>query len=147
MTAYPTQKLTTIMHKRQARAATVREAMRTTGENVYRLEALINTTIPQVEREADEFRDYLGEPLPPHAKDALDLELANWHRLKESLELYRLSDPNDADAIAYVRNVRQFLTYQHDLVLLEAELLHSCLVHHYHHLRNDLALRSAQVPL
>jgi hypothetical protein len=114
---------------------------------VYCLEAIINTTLPAVEREAAEFRDYLGESLPPHAKDALDREIASWRLLGDSLDLYRLSDPTDEDAARYVTSVRRFLGYQHDLVRLEAEMLQSCLSRHYRQHVHALAALMSQVPL
>lgn len=147
MTAFPSHKLSRLTTTRNARADTINTAIQIAGENIYCLDAIINTTLPAVEREAEEFRDYLGEPLPAHANDALDREITNWRLLRDSLDLYRLSDPTDEDAARYVTSVRRFLGYQHDLVRLQAEMLQSCLSRHYREQVHALAALMSQVPL
>ena len=147
MTTFPAIKLARLAANRSARADTINDAIQIAGENVYCLEAIIAKTLPVVEREAEEFRDYVGESLPPHAKDALDREIACWRLLRDSLDLYRLSDPTDEDAARYVTSVRRFLGYQHDLVSLEAEMLQSCLVYHYRQHVDSLSALMSKVPL
>jgi hypothetical protein len=147
MTPHPTHKLALIASNRIARAEEVGRALQVAGENIYSLARIVTKTLPSVEREADEFHDFLGEPLPAHLKDALDRELWSWRALQESLALYEQSEPTAADAARYVTSVRRFLGYQHDLICLEATMLQTCLIEPYRKRLTELAILMREVPL
>lgn len=147
MTYFANQKLAWITAAVSTRAEYVRQAQRATSENIYTLEQIITTALPQACQQLEEFEDYVGEPMPAHLHDAITTEIRCWKRLEDSLRDYRASDPNEHDAIIYAKHVRQFLSIQHDLVELTEELLNSCLVEHYTKTLAALRQQASEVPL
>lgn len=147
MTYFITQKLAYITANVTVRAEYTRQAQRATSENIYTLERVINTALPQACQQLEEFEDYVGEPMPPHLHAAMTTEISFWRRLAASLQDYRESEPNEHDAVTYAKNVRQFLSIHHDLLQLTQEIINSCLVEHYTKTIDALRHAASQVSL
>jgi hypothetical protein len=77
------------------------------------------------------FAEDFGTPIPPPVEYAMRTEINAWERLHVALLDFREARPAPHEIPAYATNVRQFLTYQIDLLDTERELLTSCLTDHY----------------
>lgn len=147
MTYFVSRKLAYAAACINVRAEYLEQAQAATSENIYSLERIIKSALPLAEAQLHSFANHVGEPLPPHLRAAFVMEIEFWRTLEASLAMYRESDPTEADARVYTRNVQQFLGIHLDLVRMTEELVHSCLVDHYLTMTRALRAAAEEVPL
>jgi hypothetical protein len=143
MAYFITEKLSQLAEARGDRATIVARAQRLAADNVYLLERIVKDTLPLVRDEAQEFADRFDEPLPGHVQRALDAEISMWERLEEGLTNLREETPTSEELDNYARRVRSYLCWHHDLILLEQDMVTSCLVQHYDKQRDAILSRAA----
>jgi hypothetical protein len=144
MAYFTNDKLGQLAAARGVRAAYVREAQRAATDNVFMLEHIIKRALPLAREEAQEFADAFGEPMPRHVRRTLDAEVSTWEHLEEGLANLRERTVTTEDLDAYSLRVRSYLSRQYDLLLLEQEMVTSCLVEHYDEMRERILAASAE---
>jgi hypothetical protein len=137
------EKLARLAADRGDRAAIVARAQRLAADNVYLLERIVNDTLPLVREEAREFADLFDESLPAHVQRALTAEISMWERLEEGLTNLKEARPTSRELDNYATRVRSYLSWHHDLILLEQDMITSCLVEHYDEQRGAILSRAA----
>jgi hypothetical protein len=137
------EKLSDLATARGARALLAARAQRVATDNVYLLERIVKDALPLVREEAREFADRLDEPLPGHVQRALDAEISMWERLEEGLANLQDATPTSTELDRYARRVRSYLSWHHDLILLEQDMITNCLVRHYDQQREAILARAA----
>jgi hypothetical protein len=143
MAHFTNDKLGQLAAARGVRASYVREAQRAATDNVYMLEHIIKRALPLAREEAQEFADAFREPMPGHVGRTLDAEVSMWERLADGLATLRERAVTSEELDAYSCRVRSYLSWQYDLVLLEQEMVTSCLVQHYDEMRERILAAAA----
>jgi hypothetical protein len=144
MALFTTEKLIQLADARSARAAYVREAQRAAADNVYLVEHVVKRALPLAREEATDFLNAFEEALPHHVRRSLDAEIAMWERLADGLETLAHARVTEDSLDAYASRVRSYLVCQLDLLRMEQEMVHSCLVRHYDDLRESILAKAAE---
>jgi hypothetical protein len=143
MAYFTTSKLVQLAETRAARGTYVREAERAAADNVYLVEHVVKRALPLARDEARAFRDTFGEPLPDHLRRSLEAEVDMWERLADGLTTLAHTQVTQQALDAYTSRVRAYLACQADLLRMQHEMVHSCLVDHYDKLREGILAAAA----
>ena len=132
-----------LQRRRQTRMEAAEQAIRETSTNWYMVPGIVEPCIGAAVEEAHVFEEYFGEPMPPHLRHALQVEVELWQRL--ILAIKNTKNITEEEYIKYGDRVRAFLTAMIDLLQAEQEMITSCLVRYYEHITSstrDAALRT-----
>ncbi len=121
-----------LQRRRQLRLEAAEHAIKEASTNWYLVPSLVEPCMSAALEEVRLFEEYFGEPMPPHLRHALQVEVELWQRL--ILAIKNAKNISEEEYITYQARVSAYLTAMLDILQAEQEMITSCLVRYYEHI-------------